>query len=700
MTRLTSQDIAERLGISDRAVRKRLASTPKHKRIKGSGYEYEISDLPDEWQDRLQEQAQPETIAPQTEPKVAEIRKPPRLEQRRSHQLEEGETISIPFPHRKLATIQEILFHFDRYVLEHPGVARTSLHYEFTRAYAKKQILPDSFTRELYPTFHSSTLGRWDKERHDLLRKKGKPGRKTKIPAEYQEEAIALVAQGWKATHIHEWLLGEGINIHVCNVQRFIANWKSKNQYTAAIFADPDKARGKFTSAIGSQEATRVNQTWELDSTLSDVVLADGKRYAIIGGIDVFSRRCRFFVSRTSSADAIMSLMRRMLTDFGKPESVKTDRGRDYLSNYLSGVLKGLGIHHKACKPRNPVEKPHIERLFHTLCDDLLAREDGFLGRNVAERKALQSRNRALSDRTEEITSNLTPQEFQAELDKWCEHYEKARVHSSLETTPMQKWIEGMQSQKIITFTQSQLDLFLAPAPKAAGNDWGDRKANKGCIEINGLTYVAPELMLDENGEEWAGRLVHCRYDALDPSRIVVYEDSTLTKFICIAECKQLASVASLKQAAKQAKRAERQIKAAAKEKMAEQTTALEEVKQARESAAEKVVAFIPRATQEEFQSESLQQAEQSLEENRVIAKATGASKVKADDRPEVRDNRYFCWAYEWLKAGKSLESDDLRWMRHFMNIPEGIITLEHLEVEPEEVLALFPVEQPQIAVL
>ena len=589
---------------------------------------------------------------------------------------------------------------FDDYVAAHPGISATPLRQSFAIAYSKGKILKNSFVRELYPTLSDTTILRWDRDRDQLRGRPKKQGRKSKIPDDFHDEIVALIAQGWKATQIHELLTHEGIDIHISNVCRFVATWKSKNQYKAAIFANPDKARGKFTSAIGSQGARYPNERWELDSTLSDIVLADGKRYAIIGGIDVYSRRCRFFVSPTSSADAVMALMRQMLLQFGKPDSVKTDRGKDYLSKYLSGALEGLGITHKKCQPRTPVQKPHIERLFHTLCDDLLAREQGFLGRSVDERKALQSRIRLLHDfrdneleRIGEITSELSPDQFQVELDKWCDYYESVRIHSSLGTTPMQKWIEGIQGRTIVRFTEQQLDILLAPAPKASGNEWGQRKANKGCIEVNGLTYVAPELMLDGKGQEWNGRLVHCRYDILDYSRILIFKDATLQNFICVAECKELMSMATRRDKAKQAKRAERAIKAAAQRVMSEPSTAFEEIKKTRESAAEKVVSLFPRGIEEDFRSASLQQAEESLVESRAATpnKVGGTPKVSAAERPAIRDDRFFCWAYKQLKAGNPLPDEDTTWMRHYLSLSEVVASLEYLGIDEEAVLAVLP---------
>ena len=83
----------------------------------------------------------------------------------------------------------------------------------------------------------------------------------------------------------------------------------------------------------------RLNQLWELHSTPADVICGDGKRYAIVAAIDIWSRQARVLVVPTSRATAIAALPHRCILEWGVPEAVRTDEGKDYTSRHVLGVL-------------------------------------------------------------------------------------------------------------------------------------------------------------------------------------------------------------------------------------------------------------------------------------------------------------------------------------------------------------------------
>lgn len=76
----------------------------------------------------------------------------------------------------------------------------------------------------------------------------------------------------------------------------------------------------------------RLNQEWQTDSTIADIMLNDNKRYNIVGIIDVYSRRAVLHVSETSSSEAVLACLTKALNAFGKPESMRTDNGADFTS--------------------------------------------------------------------------------------------------------------------------------------------------------------------------------------------------------------------------------------------------------------------------------------------------------------------------------------------------------------------------------
>ena len=119
--------------------------------------------------------------------------------------------------------------------------------------------------------------------------------------------------------------------------------WKRANAELFLAVTNPDAWKNKKLVAFGSyaEGVTRANQLWMLDSTPADVQLLDG-RHSILGVIDVATRRARLVVSKNSTAEAVCQLLRRAILDWGVPDTVKMDNGRDYASERVAGVLVGL----------------------------------------------------------------------------------------------------------------------------------------------------------------------------------------------------------------------------------------------------------------------------------------------------------------------------------------------------------------------
>ena len=93
-------------------------------------------------------------------------------------------------------------------------------------------------------------------------------------------------------------------------MQAWLAAWKEQNPQLALYMRAPDRWRGQFMAACGSmyELITRYNQRWEYDGTPSDIMLNDGKRYAIVGVINVYSRELLLEVAETSTGQTVNNL--------------------------------------------------------------------------------------------------------------------------------------------------------------------------------------------------------------------------------------------------------------------------------------------------------------------------------------------------------------------------------------------------------
>ena len=239
------------------------------------------------------------------------------------------------------------------------------------------------------------------------------------------------------AVHAHRTLLARhGRTPKVQTVRAWLRRWRRENARDLLAVTNPDCDRSRHRPAGGDAAAriVHLNQLWELDSTPADVICADGRRYAIVAAIDIWSRQARVLVVPTSRAAAIAALLRRCILEWGVPEAVRTDEGKDYTSRHVLGVLADLEIEHRPCPPYTPEAKPFVERFLGTLTRDLFATLPGFSGHDVTQAQALRSRKSFAARRGEDDTviygAELTAEALQERCDSWCDAVYGRRPHS------------------------------------------------------------------------------------------------------------------------------------------------------------------------------------------------------------------------------------------------------------------------------
>lgn len=267
--------------------------------------------------------------------------------------------------------------------------------------------------------------------------------------------------------------------------RRGLAHWKNKNAQLFEAVTNPDSWRNKYLSAAGSasEGITAPNQLWQMDSTTGDVMLADGRRHAVVAVIDVFTRRRMFMITRTSRSGAIMSLIRRAITAWGVPAAIKTDNGQDYVAAQLDAALLGLGIEHPLCPPFTPQAKPHIERAIGALMHEHFELLDGFIGHSVGERKGIEARrafSERLFDKSETVELRLTPEQMQAGVDAYCDRLHAQNRHELGGRSPNQM----AHGHPVSEIAERALDVLLAPSA-----DGGLRTVGKKGLRIAGGFY-------------------------------------------------------------------------------------------------------------------------------------------------------------------------------------------------------------------
>ena len=440
----------------------------------------------------------------------------------------------------------------------------------FVAAYAERRLSAPDWVRAALPRISAKSLERWSAKAKaagaaGLADRRGRH-RKGAGRIDQDPEMVRLIEGLLSANphasskHVMRALRARynGATPPYRTVQRWLQTWRESEIQLHAHVSDPDGHRSRLGAAMGAASAgiSRVNQLWELDSTPTDVVLADGRRHAVLGVIDVYSRRKMVLLSRTSTAAAVLALLRRAIQEWGVPERVKTDNGADYVSKAVGAALAALQVDHDICLPCRPDLKPYIERGLGTMSHGIVELLPGYVGHDVAEREAIRNRQsfaqRLMAGRGKSREENppveaqhLSPAEFQDTLDTWCADIYAHDPHKGLGgKTPTQQAASCRAPRRLIENAEA-LSILLSELPS---ND-GWRVVQKKGISVEGRWYIAAEL-----GDR-IGRRVRLRMDDADAGRVWVFDQDET--FLCIAEAPELTGVdrAALAAAAKAVQR-------------------------------------------------------------------------------------------------------------------------------------------------
>lgn len=717
----------------------------RQRQNRGGGKEYHISSLPPETQAHLRHQVEPEQHHSQPE-NVGDVDYPERPKTENRETVNGNRQLPIPntqyptpvTPHlspvsiptetfiapasipaskpKKMRASQtneedrinakvEILRTLECFCQEN-NLPKINCQHVFAYKYSQGEISVSESTRKAIPNLCQRTLQRWMKnlESGSVQALGGRYGHRagdTKIDAmpKVRDFILGLITQYPHASGRQILMALQGtfereILPSLRTVERWINGWKQENQELFTATANPDAWKNKYMTAFGSYSdgIVRLNQLWEMDSTPADVML-EGGRYHLIGCIDVYSRRLKLLVVPTSKSVHIGTLLRECLLDWGVPEMVKTDNGKDYTANYLQRLFLGLNIQQKLCPPFQPWHKPHIERSFRTFSHDLLEMVEGYTGHDVAERQELRART-SFSDRlmtkNQEVIIKMSPIEFQTFCNNWTDTLYANRPHDGLQNrTPFQVFTEWRGSIKRIA-DERALDILLAEAPGSNGL----RVVQKRGIQLEGTYFIAPEL------EAWVGKTVQVRFDPLDMGKIYVFDGDF--QLICIAEDpartginrQEVASRARQmqQQRVSEGRRALKRLKNNIKT-----ADVVEAIIQDAEDKTANVIPFPLKA--EEYETAALQTAMDVIEASKPKKYATmsaeelaeaDAAMERLERKPEIiRDGDDFCRLWREVKSGKGISGDDKQWMKHYITTPEGKGTLRFLEVSEEQIRSL-----------
>lgn len=313
-------------------------------------------------------------------------------------------------------------------------------------------------------------------------------------------------------------LIGKEKIPHYSTIRRFAKSYKEENW--AALVLHHEGKNGlrdrNMLPALGRMDENlrKPNEKWELDTTVADLftgrkvedvvlITKDGKRCKIIGVIDVFSRMAKFYLTEKETALVVGSAIKDRILAWGIPDEIVIDNGKPYKNNRVLHFLQDIEVSVHICIPGNPVEKPHVERVFRTLSEKLFRRLEGYSGNSV-------------QTRPKEIKVKYKMAELQQIIDDYTLNRYAETVHGSTGQRPR----ERMQQPGFIprTIPEKELSVLLM--------EEHTRTVRRCSIEYQGGKYFNPKLT--------EGQKVKIKINDFDASEVLVF--TTGNKFIGIAE--------------------------------------------------------------------------------------------------------------------------------------------------------------------
>lgn len=282
-----------------------------------------------------------------------------------------------------------------------------------------------------------------------------------------------------------------------------------------------------------------VNNEWEVDHTLLDILVIDEETMQIAGRpwltaiIDRYSR-CIVGYSVSFAPPSWASIMDALRVAvmpknwiyegfkaiyagesgienpwdcYGKPDRLIMDHGRDFKSLSMDATLTALAIEPDYTKPRKPWLKGKIERWFGTLERQIVHTLPGTVMSKWENRKFYNSEKFAV----------LTIDEVNWIVAKWVIDIYHQDHHGKIGRTPAQAWNEGLK--EIMPHREIPKNLLVPLTGLIV-----PRTLRDGGIRFKGLRWDAPELsrtrgLLPNSAD------VQVRIDPLDLTLCYVYDE-------------------------------------------------------------------------------------------------------------------------------------------------------------------------------
>jgi transposase InsO family protein len=429
---------------------------------------------------------------------------------------------------------EDLLLLFDKWKRTHNGLSKKELVKGFLRAF-NRGLIGGDIKKNLKKTKEGkvsrTTLYRWQ----EIYTKSGISAL---LPEDYNigcrinpviQEAINKLVWQNHLCRIQDIMDDLGVLFpkaklpHYTTIRRYVKAYKEEHWILLVQEHEGEKGlrdRG-MNAVIGRADGnlTEPNQRWEIDTTVGDLFIRlltkqkvknvtfkmkDGKRYKMIGIIDVFSRMAKWYFVEKENSDAVILCIKDRIRVWGRPKEIACDNGMAYIAKRIKRGLRNIGIYLNVLLPGHPELKPYAERAFRTVGEKLFRRLVGYSG-------SLRQ-----GTRPSEIEIKHIPEEAGKILDEWTENVYAETIHRSTGQRPRERMRPPGFVPEVID--ERELDILLM--------DEHVRVVRQGHVTYQGGRYFHPKLINE-------GQKVTIRVNNFEASEVLVFFNG---KFLCIAE--------------------------------------------------------------------------------------------------------------------------------------------------------------------
>ena len=202
--------------------------------------------------------------------------------------------------------------------------------------------------------------------------------------------------------------------------------------------------------AEGLSQPIIPNVTWSMDF-MSDA-LEDGRTVRILNIIDDYNRQCLCIECGISiSSEYVTRILDEQIELRGKPDSIRTDNGPEFISYHYKGWCKEHGIEAKYIQPGKPNQNGYIERFNRTYREDVL---DAYIFERLSQLRVVSQKWQQQYNTAHHHQSlrGMTPLAFEYSRNKIIDAYESVKVKMNVNNSKN-------KSKVLTTLTDSMLTI-------------------------------------------------------------------------------------------------------------------------------------------------------------------------------------------------------------------------------------------------